>query len=213
MIQGTRKGALFLSEHDFPLCPMARLARAAFGALPHVVVQHAQAGISLLGETGLGEQALAFLGEAMTASRTHVHAYALLDDRWILLATPETSTGLGELMQAWSRRFSVAFNRHHARRGTLWTGRYRAAVVDPAEWMVDALLYVEQGAHRGLPALSSLAHHLGRRTDPLITEPAAYWALGNTPFEREAAYRALLEQGLKAGVTPAWFKENRLRGR
>jgi len=177
---------------------MARLARAAFGALPHIVVQHAQAGISLLADTALSEQALAFLGEAAAASNSSIHAYALLDDRWVLLVTPSSGSALGELMQSWSRRFSVVFNRHHARRGTLWTGRYRAAVLEPDEWMIDALLYVEQEAHQGQPALSSVAHHLGRRTDPLLTDPAGFWALGNTPFEREARYRAMLDAGLSS---------------
>jgi putative transposase len=46
------------------------------------------------------------------------------------------------------------------------------------------------------PGWSSLSHHLGATRDPLITEPPAYWMLGNTPFEREAAYRAWLEQGV-----------------
>lgn len=176
---------------------MARLARAAFGALPHIVVQHAQAGISLLADPGLSELALASLAEAASASRTSIHGYALMDDRWVLLATPSTGAALGELMQSWSRRFSVAFNRLHARRGTLWTGRYRAAVLDPADWMIDALLYVEQDVHQGLPALSSVRHHLGQRTDPLVADPAGFWALGNTPFEREARYRTMLEQGLQ----------------
>lgn len=45
-------------------------------------------------------------------------------------------------------------------------------------------------------AWSSLRHHLGALRDPLITEPSAYWTLGNTPFEREAAYRAWIEQGV-----------------
>ena len=43
---------------------------------------------------------------------------------------------------------------------------------------------------------SSAAHHLGHRRDPLLTDHPLYWALGNTPFDREAAYRTLLEQGL-----------------
>lgn len=189
---------------------MARLARAAFGALPHVLVQHAQSGISLLSDASLSEQALAFLAEALASSRTSLHGYALLDDRWVLLATPANAGGLGELMQAWSRRFSVAFNRHHDRRGTLWTGRYRAAVIDPASWMVDALLYVEQGAYQAAQARSSVGHHLGRHTDPLVTDPPAYWALGNTPFEREAHYRALLDQGLAPSRQAAM--EQALRG-
>lgn len=189
---------------------MARLARAAFGALPHIVVQHAQAGIALLADRALAEQSLAFLGEAATTARASIHGYALLDDRCVLLVTPPSAGALGEMMQTWSRRFSVAFNRLHARRGTLWTGRYRAAVLDPAEWMVDALMYVEQGAHQGQPALSSLAHHLGQRTDPLVTDPVAFWALGNTPFEREARYRAMLDAGLAPQRRS--FVEQALRG-
>jgi putative transposase len=39
-------------------------------------------------------------------------------------------------------------------------------------------------------------HHIGAKADPLITDHALYWALGNTPFQREAAYREFLEQAL-----------------
>ena len=34
--------------------------------------------------------------------------------------------------------------------------------------------------------------------DPLVADHAMYWGLGNTPFQREAAYRSLLEKGLSA---------------
>ena len=44
--------------------------------------------------------------------------------------------------------------------------------------------------------VSSRGHHLGRRQDSLVTDHPVFWALGNTPFEREAAYRALLSAGL-----------------
>ena len=45
---------------------------------------------------------------------------------------------------------------------------------------------------------SSAPHRLGVARDPLLTDPPEYWQLGNTPFEREAAYGALLERGLNA---------------
>ncbi|MFN4117002.1 MAG: hypothetical protein ACK4F7_10965, partial [Inhella sp.] len=45
---------------------------------------------------------------------------------------------------------------------------------------------------------SSAAHHLGLRRDALISEHPAFWALGNTPFEREALHR----QALVATLTP-----------
>ena len=34
------------------------------------------------------------------------------------------------------------------------------------------------------------------RPDPLITDHAKYWELGNTPFQREAAYIELAQQGM-----------------
>jgi putative transposase len=34
---------------------------------------------------------------------------------------------------------------------------------------------------------------VGRAVDPLISDHPVYWALGNTPFERQAAYRHLFE--------------------
>jgi putative transposase len=48
------------------------------------------------------------------------------------------------------------------------------------------------------PSWSSLSHHLGQRRDALIQDAPAYWALGNTPFERESAWRSRLHLGLTA---------------
>ena len=45
---------------------------------------------------------------------------------------------------------------------------------------------------------SSHAHHLGLRPDSLVTPHALYWALGNTPFAREAAYADLVQAGISA---------------
>ena len=39
------------------------------------------------------------------------------------------------------------------------------------------------------------------RNDPLITDHALYWALGNTPFQREASYKALCERALTPAQT------------
>jgi putative transposase len=43
---------------------------------------------------------------------------------------------------------------------------------------------------------SSYAHHAGIQTDPMLTDHPQYWQLGNTPFEREAAYRQGMERGM-----------------
>jgi putative transposase len=44
---------------------------------------------------------------------------------------------------------------------------------------------------------SSHRHHVGLQHDKLITPHALFWALGNTPFAREAAYAELVRSGLR----------------
>jgi len=43
---------------------------------------------------------------------------------------------------------------------------------------------------------SSYPHHIGLTLDPLVTDHPLYWALANTPFERQRAYKELCEQPL-----------------
>jgi putative transposase len=130
-----------------------------------------------------------------------VHGYVLLDSELHLLVTPRSPEGLSRMMQMLGRRYGQVFNRRHGRRGTLWEGRFRAAPLEAHPWVGISLAWLEQApVAAGLavrPAdypWSSAAHHAGLRRDPLLTDHAAYWQLGNTPFEREAAWRGILEQ-------------------
>jgi len=52
-------------------------------------------------------------------------------------------------------------------------------------------------------AWCSAAHHLGQARDPHLGEPPEVWALGNTPFERESAWRERLDAGLDAATDAA----------
>jgi len=45
--------------------------------------------------------------------------------------------------------------------------------------------------------------HVGECSDRLLNLPQAYWRLGNTPFEREASYRLLMERALTLGQSGA----------
>ncbi|HET9641918.1 MAG TPA: transposase, partial [Burkholderiaceae bacterium] len=84
------------------------------------------------------------------------------------------------------------------------------SVLDAEAYLVPAMKYVElEPVHTGEAARpqewrwSSVSHHLGQSRDPLITDHPVFWQLGNTPFEREAAYRAQLEEGLTSGQAQA----------
>ncbi|EHR70028.1 transposase [Burkholderiales bacterium JOSHI_001] len=184
---------------------MARLPRLAVAGHPHLVLQRGHNGQAVFLDD---EDRQAYLDALREAARTHqvaVLAYSLADDHLHLLLTPPTDNALSRVMQSVGRRYVAGFNRRHGRSGTLWDGRFRAAPVDPGGMLLPALLFVDGHAQRtgkvqdaaDFP-FSSAGHHLGRRRDPLLSDAPAYWQLGNTPFERESRYAALLAEGLPA---------------
>lgn len=181
---------------------MARLPRLLVGGHVHLLSQRAQQGQPLalddLDRAGLG----GLLRDAAAAQAVALHAYALCDDRFELLASAGEGEALSRLMQAVARRHAAAFNRRHGRRGSLWEGRFRAAVVEPGEWTLRCMVRIDLAAGAD-PRRGSLAAHVGSAPDPLLVAPPAYWALGNTPFDREMRYREKLQQALTSGEQAA----------
>ena len=182
---------------------MARLPRLSVPGLPQLVVQRGHNHQAVFLDEADRLDYLAALREAAAPRDIAVHGYALLHDAAWLLITPATETALSTTMQALGRRYVAAFNRRHGRSGTLWDGRFRAVLVEPALALDPVLRFVETAPVRaGLVQRaqdwpwSSAAHHVGTRRDSLVTTPASYWALGNTPFDREESWRGLLEDGL-----------------
>jgi len=171
---------------------MARLPRLVIPGHAHYIVQQGHNGQPVMIDDEDRALYLAALRDAFVTRRVELLAYALTDGAVHLLATPPSAEGLSAAMQAVGRRYVAAFNRRHGRSGTLWDGRFRGTVVEPGDTLLDVLRLID-----GLPApRSSAAHHLGELRDPLLTDPPEFWGLGNTPFEREAAWRTLLVQGL-----------------
>lgn len=184
---------------------MARLPRLAVAGAAHLVALYGHSASPVFVDDEDRRLFLAALREAALQRGVAVHAYVLLDDHVHLLLTPATAGGLGALMQGLGRRYGAAFNRRHGRRGSLWAGRFRTAVVQAGADLLDAMLFVDSHAVRsGATAdaadyrWSSARHHLGLWRDPLLSDCSAWWALGNTPFDREAAYRQRLDDGLPA---------------
>jgi len=181
---------------------MARLPRLIVPALPHVVSQRAQHGQAMVRDDVDRQSLMQLLREAAAQHQVAIHAYSVLESRLDLVATPEQASGLSLVMQSVARRHASAFNRRHGRVGGLWEGRFRAAVIEPTSWLLPCMVYVERLGHAAQAAAgvslpcSSEAAHRGHAADPFLVHPAAYWALGNTPFEREMAYGSMLEHAL-----------------
>jgi len=181
---------------------MSRLPRLAIGGRPHLIVQRGLQSQALFIDDEDRRTFLSKLAQAAAACRVAVHAYVLLDGEVQVLATPEDASGLSRMMQSLGRTYVAGFNRRHGRSGTLWQARFRAAVVEADSHLIACMRYVEsRPAHAAHVEAtdypwSSAAHHIGRQRSALITEHPMYWRLGNTPFEREARYRSLLERAL-----------------
>jgi len=186
---------------------MARLPRLTAPHQPHHVCQGGNGQQAIFGDDADYSAFLGWLREAARQFKVAIHAYVLLPDQLQLLATPADDTGLSRMMQWVGRHYVPYFNARYARTGTLWQGRYKATVMEPGEYLLPGSQFIESAPVRlGLAAApgdyrwSSCAHHVGARSDPLISDHPRYWALGNTPFDRELAYKALLEQGLSAAA-------------
>jgi len=187
---------------------VARLPRLAVAGQAHLVTLAGHSGQAVFIDDVDRQCFLDALRETALQQHAAVHAYVLATDHVHLLVTPPSAGAvgtLGALMQGLGRRYVAAFNRRHGRSGSLWAGRFRATVVQAGAPLLEALLFIDHHAVRAgqvssadAARHSSAPHHLGLRRDPLLSAAAAYWQLGNTPFEREAAYRRLLDDGLAA---------------
>jgi putative transposase len=158
---------------------MARLPRLVVPGHAHLVVQRVLHGCTPFADESGRRLCLAALREAVAATGVRLHAFALREDELQLVLTPAAPAALARAMQALGRRHVATFNRLHGRSGTLWSGRFRSAALEPG---TDA-------------TVSSAAHHLGLRREPWLHDPPEYWQLGNTPFERERAWAGRLAQG------------------
>jgi putative transposase len=184
---------------------MARLPRLVIPSQPHHLIQRGHNGQPVFVDAADYQAFLGWLRGACRGFKVALHAYVLMPEQLQLLASPADATGLGQMMQWIGRYYVPYFNQKHGRSGSLWQGRYKTSVIDAGSYLLSCSRYIEQapvghglaGAARDYP-WSSYAHHVGTRADPLITDHPLYWALGNTPFEREAAYLALAGEALGA---------------
>lgn len=182
---------------------MARLPRLVLPDQPHHVIQRGNDRQLIFREPEDYQRFLAWLKESAKEFKVAIHAYVLMPNHLHLLATPSDQGGLAQTMQRVGRFYVPWFNHKYGRYGGLFQGRFRTSLVDSARYFMVCSRYVELNPVRaGLaPApldypWSSYAHHAGVRPDPLITDHALFWALGNTPFQREAAYIELVKQGM-----------------
>ncbi len=184
---------------------MARQPRLILPKQPHHILQRGNDRQLIFRDQEDYARFLGWLAESARFYHVAIHAYALLPTHLHLLATPETDDSLAAMMQKIGRLYVPWYNVKYARAGGLFEGRFRTAVVDTDVHFLMCSRYIELAPVREGEAGEALAHpwssyrhHAGVHADAVITEHALFWRLGNTPFQREAAYIDLVGQGVGA---------------
>jgi len=129
---------------------------------------------------------------------THVHGFSLMDNHYHLVVTPQHATALQRTIKHFGGRYVQYYNRKHDRTGTLWDGRYSPFIVADERYFFTCLRYVEHNPVKaGIVSepddyrwSSYRFHAFGEPPYWLVPHPL-YVALGTTPKQRQAAYRAL----------------------
>jgi putative transposase len=154
------------------------------------------------------EEKKSYLGWLKDAAREYelaIHAYALMPNHVHILATPKTVLSASKVMQSIGRRYAQLFNQTHGTSSTVWEGRFKSCLIDPEAYFLLVQKYIEQNPVRaGLVnkpeewSWSSYRHHAGSETNPWIGDHPSYWAIANTPFERQMAWQKTVLEPLSS---------------
>lgn len=135
-----------------------------------------------------------------------VYAYVLMTNHVHLLLSPPGMKDLSQLMKRVAGRFTRYMNRKYHRRGTLWEGRFRSAVVEGERYLLAASRYVELNPVRARMVehpkeypWSSYGAHAGGEVGDLLDFDPLYESMGNNVSERARAYEAWVKESIPEG--------------
>ena len=196
---------------------MARLPRLVVPTHPHHIIQTGNDNQLIFRDEEDYQQFLMWLKESAKEFKVAVHAYVLMPNHLHLIATPATVEGLAQTMQRVGRYYVPWYNAKYSRTGSLFQGRFKTSLIEAERYFMACSRFIESNPVRSQLVAepreyrwSSYAHHAGIRPESVITDHRLYWALGNTPFQREAAYielsRPALGQAEMATVEAAVLK-------
>ena len=152
-----------------------------------------------------------------------IHAYVLMTNHVHLLMTPDNENSISKVMQSLGRYYVQYFNHQYKRSGTLWEGRYKAALLDSDQYLLTCYRYIELNPVRAkmvehpsdYPWSSYHCNGLGVK-DGLITTHEMYRELGRSKEAREKAYRELFRHHIpektlteiRSATNKAWVLGN-----
>ena len=143
---------------------------------------------------------LTLVRQASAECGVDVHAYAVMNNHYHLIATPQHERALPQAMQTIDGEYTRYYNREHCRSGTAWNARYRSKLIEDEAYWLTCLRYIEQNPVNAQIVRSAelyewtsyRVHAMGGFNDWLTPHPV-YLQLGDTPADRQRAYRLLCE--------------------
>jgi len=150
---------------------------------------------------------LEWLGEYAVQYHCQVHSYVLMTNHVHLLLSADHPSAAGALMKALGQRFVQSINRSYRRSGTLWEGRFRSCLVQDETYLLTCQRYIELNPVRAGMVLhpaeyrwSSYRTNAQGEANIILQPHALYRSLGQTPQERQRAYRELFRDQLDPGL-------------
>ena len=132
-----------------------------------------------------------------------IHTWALMENHYHILCTPQVEDGLSRMVQALGRQYVRFFNRLNQRTGTLWEGRYRSCLVKPDSCLLEVYRYIELNPVRAALASnpaefnwSSYQINASGKPSALCKPHAEYLKLGETRAECAENYKLKCKIGL-----------------
>ena len=168
--------------------------------MPQHVVQRGHNRQACFFAVGDYRRYLHWLGEALRATGTSLHAYVLMTNHVHLLLTPPDTAAIPSVMMSLGRRYVQSVNKRYGRTGTLWDGRFHASMVSTDSYLLACQRYIELNPVRaGIVAnpaqyrWSSFKRNALGQPNDLISAHSTYDALGRNDVERHRAYLQLFE--------------------
>jgi putative transposase len=181
--------------------PMARLGRYFIPGQPLHVIQRGNDRRSIFFAPDDYARYREWLHVASVANGCAIHAYVLMSNHVHMLVTPSNEDSLPKTMQSLGRRYVRHINWAYGRSGTMWEGRYRAAMIDPDTCLLACMRYIELNPVRAKLVKepreyqwSSYRANVFGEYDALVREHERYRDLGVDAAQRRAAYQTLFDE-------------------
>ena len=143
---------------------------------------------------------LGWLSESTECYGRAIHAYVLTTNHIHILATPETTQSISQMMQYIGRHYVPYINYTYGTSGSIWEGRYKSSLIHDEQYLLACMRYIELNPVRAgmikLPSMyrwSSYQSNAQGKHDIVVTPHPLFNELGSNSSERMEAYKSIFK--------------------